>query len=563
MTTRTIAPFFALIAVIATAPTVYSQPLSPGLSAVPVALVQARELIDDERYHDAYGKLHKLLAGLTAGEPTYNAAQYDLARCLLALRLHYAALLTLDAVQVPDNHPLYAKKVHGFLQIQRALPGDLATIERLSMAPEAVFRGEDLAEVRFLLGRFHFEASEHKRALERLGRILPANGEHYLKARYLMGVVYVVLNRAQPALDAFKDVLRFQSQVGDKPYYDRYRQMAYMALGRLFFSIGKHETAGRYYDRVRHGTDSWLDSLGEIGWTYFHLRRFDRVLGHLQTLNSPYFEDRYYPEARVLKALILFRTCRFNETLVVVQRFLRDYKPLRKELDAQLTNAHSDAEFYGYLASLSADKESLSLQLRRIFHAALNDRTLQRTFGLVSLLGEEVKGLKRLKRNTEAQQQAQGLLNDLGRVRNVLISEAGAMARRRLSRVREELTEIIRQGLRIKYETLKARRNSISESVRIAMAETAAVVSEPRQPDDEHVVWPFDGTYWRDELGGYNYDIRSLCQPKHFPRGWKKAAKRRLPERPSPAAKKAAPVESAPEQTKKKEPTTSGQAAGR
>jgi len=205
-----------------------------------------------------------------------------------------------------------------------------------------------------------------------------------------------------------------------------------------------------------------------------------------------------------------------------------------------LTSAHSDAEFYWYLASLSADKESLSLQLRRIFHAALNDRTLQRTFSLVSLLGEEVAGLQRLKRNTDARDQAQGLLDDLGRVRNVMISEAGAMARRRLSRVREELTEIIRQGLRIKYETLKARRNSISESVRIAMAETAAVVSEPRKPDEEHVIWPFDGTYWRDELGGYNYDIRSRCQRKHFPRGWK-ASKRVAPKVLAPAAKKKAP----------------------
>ncbi len=561
MITRTLASLLVLMSLIATVPLASAQPLSAEVGLVPAALVQARELIADERYHDAYGKLHKLIAGLTAGEPTYNAAQYELSRCLLALRLHYAALLTLDAVQVSHSDPLYAKKVRAFLQIQRALPGDLATIERLSMAPEAVFRGQDLAEVRFLLGRFHFEASEHKRALERLGRILPANGEHYLKARYLMGVTYVVLNRAQPALDAFKDVLRFQSQVGEKPYYDRYRQMAYMALGRLFFSTHKYETAGRYYDRVRHGTDSWLDSLAEIGWTYFHLRRFDRVLGHLQTLNSPYFEDRYYPEARVLKALILFRTCRFNETLVVVQRFLRDYKPLRKELDAQLTNAHSDAEFYGYLASLSADKESLSLQLRRIFHAALNDRSLQRAFGLVSLLGEEVVGLKRLKRNTEAQQQAQGLLDDLGRVRNVLISEAGAMARRRLSRVREELTEIIRQGLRIKYETLKARRNSISESVRVAMAETAAVVSEPRQPDDEHVVWPFDGTYWRDELGGYNYDIRSLCQPKHFPRGWK-ANKQALPKSPAPPPSKTAAPKPTSEQTDTKPKTKTGIDAG-
>ena len=73
--------------------------------------------------------------------------------------------------------------------------------------------------------------------------------------------------------------------------------------------------------------------------------RVDRVLGSLHTLNSPYFEDRYYPEARVLEALIHFRTCRFPETLATVQRFLRDYKPLKKEVDLQLAGQRTDAEF--------------------------------------------------------------------------------------------------------------------------------------------------------------------------------------------------------------------------
>lgn len=484
-------------------------------------IVQAQALLDDEQYYDAYGKLAELVPTLPPESADRNEAQYRLAQALLKLGLYQSALRALDAIVVPNSHPLYVKKTRDYLLIQRAMPGDLATIERLSEAPEAVHEADDLASIRFLLGRYHFSAGEQKKALERLTPILPADGEPYLQARYLMGVIYVMLNRAQPALEAFKDILRFADQVGTPAYYERYRQMAYTALGRLFYSTGKYETAGRYYDRVLEGTEYWLDSLFELGWTYFHLKRFDRVLGQLHTLNSPYFEDRYYPEAQVLKALILFRTCRFNETLVTVQRFLRDYKPLRKELDAQLSGSRTDAEFYWYLASLAADKEGLSVPLRRIFHAALNDRSLQRTFSLVARLGIEGKELEKLKRNTSAQGPAQALIDDLGRVRNVMISEAGAMARRRLARVREELTEIIRQGLRIKYETLKARRNSINIAVREAMAETAATVNEPRERDEEHVVWPFDGSYWRDELGGYTYDIKSRCEAKHFPGGMK------------------------------------------
>ena len=30
-------------------------------------------------------------------------------------------------------------------------------------------------------------------------------------------------------------------------------------------------------------------------------------------------------------------------------------------------------------------------------------------------------------------------------------------------------------------------------------------------PDEEHVIWPFDGEYWRDELGFYRQTITSKC----------------------------------------------------
>ena len=30
-------------------------------------------------------------------------------------------------------------------------------------------------------------------------------------------------------------------------------------------------------------------------------------------------------------------------------------------------------------------------------------------------------------------------------------------------------------------------------------------------PDDEHFIWPFDGEYWRDELGFYRQEVESAC----------------------------------------------------
>jgi hypothetical protein len=40
---------------------------------------------------------------------------------------------------------------------------------------------------------------------------------------------------------------------------------------------------------------------------------------------------------------------------------------------------------------------------------------------------------------------------------------------------------------------------------------SSLAVAHPRVPrpsaDDEHVLWPFDGEVWRDELGAYVADV--------------------------------------------------------
>jgi len=33
-------------------------------------------------------------------------------------------------------------------------------------------------------------------------------------------------------------------------------------------------------------------------------------------------------------------------------------------------------------------------------------------------------------------------------------------------------------------------------------------------PDEEHVLWPFTGEYWRDELGFYRAVVMSACGRK-------------------------------------------------
>ena len=52
----------------------------------------------------------------------------------------------------------------------------------------------------------------------------------------------------------------------------------------------------------------------------------------------------------------------------------------------------------------------------------------------------------------------------------------------------------------------------------MAQRRPATSRAEEIRADDEHVIWPFIGEYWRDELGYYRVKIANKCQ-RNAPEG--------------------------------------------
>jgi hypothetical protein len=246
---------------------------------------------------------------------------------------------------------------------------------------------------------------------------------------------------------------------------------------------------------------------------YFQLKNYPRALGNLHTLNSPYFEDQYFPESRVLQALILFYNCRYQEADAVVAQFVQDYLPLMKKLKEQITQFTDPNAFYAWLARLSkGGTAQFSEKFKRIFNAALADRKLRSKFRSVTTLNQEIQRLEeRMAKNPQAQTMLDNLRGDVAAYRSLVIGEAGSLAQARLERVLKELRQHLAGALKIKGETLKAQRGALPEEVKAEQAAAAAARNEI-VVDAEHFEWPFTGEYWKDELGSYVYDITSECK---------------------------------------------------
>jgi hypothetical protein len=346
----------------------------------------------------------------------------------------------------------------------------------------------------------------------------------FVKAMYLKGVVLVRRNEPLVSADAFREVLRFVKSSGPFDGREKYKEMSTLALARVFYSAGfvkdqfvpgNVETAVRFYDQIPETSDQWLDSLFEKSWAFYQLGNFSRALGNILTVNSPYFEEEYYPEASVLRAVIFFKNCRYDEALATIDPFYKEYFDIHKELETVLGSHTDPTDFYQYLASLSKSSKAgaYSLKIKKIFNAALADAKLRRLFGFVITISKEIQQLESLRTNPIAKGMVDFLLPDLLAYRSLTMSEAGQLARERLSRVRRELKALLSQALKVRFECLNAQKGILEEQVKKQQVSSAGpdAPKETFKADAEHIYWVWDGEYWKDELGSYHYPLQSAC----------------------------------------------------
>jgi hypothetical protein len=144
----------------------------------------------------------------------------------------------------------------------------------------------------------------------------------------------------------------------------------------------------------------------------------------------------------------------------------------------------------------------------------LTDRSLAKRFEYVRELDKELTQQGKADVSWKSTSVANNIFSDLGVNRALMVNETGDLARRRIARLVDELTQLHTRVIKIQFEILEGEKKQAEEDVR---TETAKDRSHKAQllskinVDDEHQFWPFTGEYWRDELGYYRYKLVNKC----------------------------------------------------
>lgn len=487
-------------------------------------LTEGRSLSERGFYYEACVAFNGILERGAPEEDYYKEAEFNMAVNLHRLGLLYSSFVYFQRItDSGEAHPFFTQVIPWYLAMAKEVPGFVEPRQYLAMYDSSLYPDKLKNEIAYVVADYNYSVDELDPALDALELITSDSEELYLKSLYLQGVIYARKNAAKQSMNSFREIIKYvDGKQETSEFQDLMDARASLAAARVFYSVGSvsesrkedpREEFGKavaFYGRIERYSTYWLQALFEKSWAYFRLGNYEKAMGNLHTLNSPYFEEQFFPESHVLQAIILFTNCRYDDVVVVVDAFVKEYDELRKELAAQLQQNDDPADFYYWLSSLGQKGSGFSRKLKKIFNLGLADKQLYRLFTFIVSLQREESLLESMRRAAVQKDLAERLLAELTTYRELAIGIVGEKAKDRLETKRKELQRLITRAMKVKFEAMRAIKE-MNEGKADLTKESGESAGFRVKDSDEHLAWPFDGEYWKDELDSYLFRVENLC----------------------------------------------------
>lgn len=538
-------------------------PLLPEVKAAPAATVTMPELDVGARTGEGGRRVAEANRVLATGDAqtaalaydailrdpalaeVHDEARYQLAKSLARLGLQHAALSRIDEIlsRGPQGTRYFANALELLFAVGGTMSNESVLVTEVARYAGGAFPPSQADRFGYLLARYSYErgvaleelgrTAEARRAYEEAFRLAaqvreqagakaagggaPQEGDLYARARFLEGLVQYGQGQAQPAVESFKEVVRLTNPRRGRVADRRLRELALLQLARVHYEHRQNRYAIFYYDRMPWGGDSWLEALWESSYAHYRVGDYEKALGNLLTLQSPYFRDEWFPESWILKAVIYYENCRYPEARAILDEFRAGHEDLYRELRRMTAAGTQPAALYATLEDVRRNGAARGALQRRITKVALTDRAVRQLDDTILEVEREAARLDRqggeLRQAFRESALGHDLRERLRRERARLVDEAGARARARLEYERDALRDLLEQALRIKIEVARNEREALE--VALHRGEPVDVVRAYRYSvavSDEHQYWPYDGEFWRDELGTYTYTLTKGCR---------------------------------------------------
>ncbi|MGZ6133612.1 MAG: adventurous gliding motility protein GltC [Myxococcaceae bacterium] len=469
--------------------------------------------------------------------PLQLESQYLLGKTLYRMGQYHSSLGEFSQILARGQDTrFFSKSLEWLFFISHKTVNESVILDEVARYANAQWPERYQDEFHYLLARYFFVRGRALDTVEQMGEAaksfeetrkltaqIPKSDRFYAQAKYLEGLTWIRDRNAPRALEAMKEVVRVtrpspDRSASDAKIADATRDLAFIQLARIHYGARQNRYALYYYGKIERGKPDWLEALFESSWADYRIGQYEQALGNLITLSSPFFRDEYFPEALILKAVIEYEKCRYAESTAIVQEFERRYKPVYDALDDLTRKNMEAADDYAVLAEIQRKNRTAKktgqapdLILERVLKLALSDKDLKNTNDSIIELENELDGMKTHPslNNTEL---ARNLQDILKKQRTALIQKAGLMAKAKLEQEQAELRTLLANGERIKFETTTKEKEFLEEQLQAGGRR--AIIKKYKYSvavNDDQLYWPFQGEFWRDELGTYQYTLTKGC----------------------------------------------------
>jgi tetratricopeptide (TPR) repeat protein len=352
--------------------------------------------------------------------------------------------------------------------------GDLASLDDVfarmaSLPPAQVESGLQYARGKGLFAKRDFAGA--RAALQQVSQ----QSAWFPQARYLLGVV--AIKDAPPAPEGKTGALaarsRFAGAVpffreatgarGDTPQQKQVVDLAWMALGRLYYEGEQYVEAAEAYNHVDRTSPEFATMLYELAWVYVRLGDAERAQRALEVLAVADPNGTQIADGSLLRADLMLRAGQFEKALNLYQNVRSQFDPMRDRVETFLASTNDPAVFYDKLSAEQLDAldqpaslPSIAVQWAReaengpaafavIDDVALCRDLLRQTNGLVERLGALLNAPNRVRAFPElkaGEERALGMINSVAVARATLASALDAVEESEvpadLARVRDD-----------------------------------------------------------------------------------------------------------------------------
>ncbi|WP_223645453.1 tetratricopeptide repeat protein [Corallococcus sp. EGB] len=460
-----------------------------------------------------------LFAKLAEGEDAdlKGKAEFYLAQTLAKKDLPVAAFISYAAiVNAGPKHPSYLKAIEGLVDMQQRLDEQnlIPSILNQAYTDEvrdqwATLPKEVLARINYLVGT----ASQRRMRFEEARALLeavPADSRVYAKARYLLGTVLAdprfpgrpgegeTLD--QEALAAFQAVLNAK-----EPQVElrETRELALLGLGRVHYRRGEYAEAVKAYEGVPRYARFWDQALFENGFARFQNEDFGGALGSLQALHAPQFEGAFQPESWILKATVYYYSCLYDEVKTTLAAFDERYGPMARQLEPFTGEDVAPIQAFNLVAS-----ENRRLP-RAVYLWIRNNERIREVMRTLARVDQEKRAISEGPwRGTPFAAQTVASLED---IRTTLLQVGGTLAKNRIQEAADNLRTFSDQAEIIRVQTALDEKDLFSEGVDQKALLSRQTLYRPKMPGAAWNYWRFQGEFWIDEIGYYQYTLKRGC----------------------------------------------------